>query len=147
LIDSSKTLLEIDSSNFYYLILSRFLFSVFKDCKIVDNLIWLCGRIETERSRLIEALITLDLPGWNSRTKFVCSEEVADDVVPSKFPRKSWNKNLMTWLSFFKDSWASVTSDLTSPSKKKVSNSFQIAFCIVFFYGGQIVFLIFYAGK
>jgi hypothetical protein len=45
---------------------------------------------------------------WDSYPGFVCSEEVAGDEVLSGFSRKSWNLNLMTWLSFFKDSWSKI---------------------------------------
>jgi hypothetical protein len=57
--------------------------------------------IETERRCLTDALTA----AWDSCPGLVYFEDIAGDEVLSGFPRKSWNWNLKTWLSIFKDSW------------------------------------------
>jgi hypothetical protein len=68
LIDSSKTLLEIDSSNFNYLILSRFSYSVYGDQISIDltKPIFMCHpwlnfnpEIMTNNSRIISFVVLL----------------------------------------------------------------------------------------
>jgi hypothetical protein len=69
-----------------------------KDYETVDHLIWHCKRFETERRCLTDALILLDVQ-LGTPARDLCA-------------RDAWNYNLMTWLSFSKDSWANITSDL-----------------------------------
>jgi hypothetical protein len=49
------------------------------------------------------ALDSCDLKKWRAKKML------------SGFPRNSWNYNLMTWLSFFKNSWSNITSVLEWP--------------------------------
>jgi uncharacterized protein (UPF0335 family) len=59
-----------------------------QDFETVDQLIWHCERFETERRRLTDPY-----------SEIYSSDKVAGGEVLYGFP---W-KNLMTWLSFFKD--------------------------------------------
>jgi hypothetical protein len=58
----------------------------------VDHLIWYCERFETERRRLTDALTELDVE-LGTPVRDLCD-------------LKKWRA--MTWLSFFKDSWAKL---------------------------------------